>query len=103
MRISEIPCRYSDRRNEQACSGCFREQLAIFFCFFIAHVLTRILIAITNRSMTGGMPELREELFCLIFRTAALEGKLYYCKHIESAKILSLAAGFGPGIKFLGR
>ncbi len=53
--------------------------------------------------MTGGMPELREELFCLIFRTAALEGKLYSCKHTESGKILSLAAGFGPEIRFLGR
>jgi hypothetical protein len=56
-----------------------------------------------NRSMTAGVKELREDLFRLIFRAAALEGKLYICQTVNSGKIVSLGAGFGPGIGFLGR
>ncbi|KAF8191720.1 hypothetical protein BJ912DRAFT_963301, partial [Pholiota molesta] len=54
--------------------------------------------AIMNRSMTAG-------LFRLIFRAAALEGKLYICQAVDSGKIVSLGAGLdlaSRGTKSLG-
>ena len=53
--------------------------------------------------MIGGVDELRMELFRFVFRAAALEGRIYVCSDVNSKRIFSLAVGFGPDTRFLGR
>ena len=107
--ISQIVLQSYERRTDsqieemsQLAADAFENSGSNLRCFS-AYTLTRELIAIMNRSMTAGISSLRKDLFRLIFRTTSLEGRIYICQAISSGKILSIAAGFGPGNKFLGR
>lgn len=53
--------------------------------------------------MTGGIGELKIELYSLVVRAAALEGEVIVCQNAESEEIVSATVCFGPGFDFLGR
>ncbi|KDR84561.1 hypothetical protein GALMADRAFT_133831 [Galerina marginata CBS 339.88] len=51
-------------------------------------------------AMTAGIPKLKEDLYRLTFRATALEGRIFVCQ--DNRDIVSVAACFEPGFKFLG-
>lgn len=54
-------------------------------------------------AMTGGIPQLRADLFRLTIRAAALEGVIFVVQDPPSEEIFSVGICFGPGVDFLGR
>ncbi|KAF8812024.1 hypothetical protein BYT27DRAFT_7335889 [Phlegmacium glaucopus] len=52
--------------------------------------------------MTGGKSQLKDDLYRLIVRAAALEGMIFVGQDPASHKFVSVGICFGPGTNFLG-
>lgn len=66
--------------------------------------LTQMLIQdLMTNAMTGGVRSFKFDLYRLLLRAAALEGKILAVRARGSNNIVAVGVAFGPGVDFLGR